>query len=205
MGIDVFSREVAAQAIPSKDPATVNKALKKTQEALVGDEKSFSLTTDLGAEFNKIEDVIPEQATWRQKIPSDKQATSVLDRNMGTIKQDLSAKVATKGGDWSEKLPSVINAYNNRPHEAVFGPRAKLKREMVEKMSSNSEFYSKMLIFTSRIARLRSVAWPKCGIQAPTETQRTRRDLSSLNSDPLRSLSRLIPSTSLPQTARRHC
>ena len=59
LGIDVFSREVAGQSLPSKTPEVVNKALKKTQAALVGDEKNFTLTTDLGAEFSKIEDVLP--------------------------------------------------------------------------------------------------------------------------------------------------
>ena len=124
VGIDVFSREVASQPLPSKAPEVVNEALKKTQEALVGDEKNFTLSTDLGAEFSKIEDVIPKEATWRQKTPEDRNAIAVLDRNMKTIKQDLSAKVATKGGDWSKELPKVVNAYNNRPHEAVFGSPA---------------------------------------------------------------------------------
>ena len=124
VGIDVFSREVASQPLPSKAPEVVNAALKKTQEALVGDGKNFTLTTDLGAEFSKIEDVLPQESTWRQKTPEDRNAIAVLDRNMKTIKQDLSAKIATKGGDWSKELPKVVNAYNNRPHEAVFGPPA---------------------------------------------------------------------------------
>ena len=124
VGIDVFSREIAAQPLPSKAPEVVNAALKKTQESLVGDAKNFTITTDLGAEFSKIEDVLPQEATWRHKTPEDRNAIAVLDRNMKTIKQDLSAKVATKGGDWSKELPKVVNAYNNRPHEAVFGAPA---------------------------------------------------------------------------------
>ena len=74
VGIDVFSREVASQPLPSKAPEVVNEALKKTQEALVGDEKNFTLTTDLGAEFSKIEDVLPSEATWGQKTPEDRNA-----------------------------------------------------------------------------------------------------------------------------------
>ena len=179
MGIDVFSREVAAQAIPSKDPATVNKALKKTQEALVGDEKNFSLTTDLGAEFNRIEDVIPEQATWRQKTPEDKNATSVLDRNMKTIKQDLSAKVATKGGDWSEKLPSVINAYNNRPHEAVFGPPSQVEtrnagenEQQFRILQQNADFYVKNRQTTQRrLAEVRDLGAYRNPTNAPRSFQ----------------------------------
>ena len=179
MGIDVFSREVAAQAIPSKDPATVNKALKKTQEALVGDEKNFSLTTDLGAEFNRIEDVIPEQSTWRQKTPEDKNATSVLDRNMKTIKQDLSAKVATKGGDWSEKLPSVINAYNNRPHEAVFGPPSQVEtrnggenEQQFRILQQNADFYVKNRQTTQRrLAEVRDLGAYRNPTNAPRSFQ----------------------------------
>jgi len=81
VGIDVFSREVASQPLPSKAPEVVNEALKKTQEALVVDEKNFAVTTDLGAEFPKIEDVLPSEAIWRQKTPEDRNAIGVLDRN----------------------------------------------------------------------------------------------------------------------------
>ena len=177
MGIDVFSREVAAQPIPSKDPETVNKALKKTQEALVGDERNFTLTTDLGNEFNKIEDVLPEQATWRQKTPEDKNATAVLDRNMKTIKQDLSSKVATKGGDWSEKLPQVIHAYNNRPHEAVFGPPSQVETrnggenaQQFRILQQNADFYVKNRQTTQRrLAEVRSSG----AYRAPTNATRS--------------------------------
>ena len=179
MGIDVFSREVAAQAIPSKDPETVNKALKKTQETLVGDERNFSLTTDLGAEFNKIEDVLPKEATWRTKTPSDKNATAVLDRNMKTIKQDLSAKVATKGGDWSEKLPKVIHAYNNRPHEAVFGPPSQVETknggenaQQFRILQQNAEFYLKNRQTTQRrLAEVRASGAYRAPTNAPRSFQ----------------------------------
>ena len=79
MGIDVFAREVAAQAIPSKDPETVNKALEKTQETLVGDERNFSVTTDLGNEFNKIEDVLPPRR------PGDKKPRKTKMRQRSSI------------------------------------------------------------------------------------------------------------------------
>ena len=179
MGVDVFSREVAAQPVPSKDPETINRALKKTQEALVGDEKSFSLTTDLGAEFNKIEEVLPQEATWRQKTPEDKNATAVLDRNMKTIKQDLSAKVATKGGDWSEKLPGVINAYNNRPHEAVFGPPSQVEtrnggenEQQFRILQQNADHYVKNRQTTQRrLAEVRTTGAYRNPTNAPRSFQ----------------------------------
>ena len=176
VGIDVFSREVASQPLPSKAPEVVNEALKKTQEALVGDEKNFTLSTDLGAEFSKIEDVIPKEATWRQKTPEDRNAIAVLDRNMKTIKQDLSAKVATKGGDWSKELPKVVNAYNNRPHEAVFGPPATVETKNGENpqafrilQQNASHFIQNRATTQRRLAEVRDAG----AYRAPTNAQRS--------------------------------
>jgi len=176
LGIDVFSREVASQPLPSKAPEVVNEALKKTQEALVGDEKNFTISTDLGAEFSKIEDVIPKEATWRQKTPEDRNAIAVLDRNMKTIKQDLSAKVATKGGDWSKELPKVVNAYNNRPHEAVFGPPATVETKNGENpqafrilQQNASHFIQNRATTQRRLAEVRDAG----AYRAPTNAQRS--------------------------------
>ena len=68
---DVFTREIATKALSDKRAETV------TQAAAV-------VTTDLGNEFRGLEDALPGQAVHRQKDPSDRNATAVVDRAIQT-------------------------------------------------------------------------------------------------------------------------
>ena len=55
----------------------------------------------------------------RQKDPSDRNATAVVDRAIQTLKKDLAGKVARDGGGWGQHVENVTEAYNARPHQAV--------------------------------------------------------------------------------------
>ena len=96
---------------------------------------------------------------------------------MKTIKQDLSAKVATKGGDWSKELPKVVNAYNNRPHEAVFGPPATVETknggenpQAFRILQQNaSHFIQNRATTQRRLAEVRDAG----AYRAPTNAQRS--------------------------------
>ena len=55
----------------------------------------------------------------REKLPSDRNATAVIDRAIQTLKKDLAGKVARDGGGWAEHVAEVTEAYNARPHQAV--------------------------------------------------------------------------------------
>ena len=55
----------------------------------------------------------------RQKDPSDRNATAVVDRAIQTLKKDLAGKVARAGGGWGDHVDEAAEAYNARPHEAV--------------------------------------------------------------------------------------
>ena len=55
----------------------------------------------------------------REKLPSDRNATAVIDRAIQTLKKDLAGKVARDGGGSAEHVAEVTEAYNARPHQAV--------------------------------------------------------------------------------------
>ena len=55
----------------------------------------------------------------RQKDPTDRNATAVVDRAIQTLKKDLAGKVAREGGGWGDHVDEAAEAYNARPHQAV--------------------------------------------------------------------------------------
>ena len=128
VGVDVYTRELATVPLRSKRPEEVNTAFRKAAGELVGDETNYVVTTDQGPEFARLEDAMPEDAVYRQKDPADRNAIAVLDRNMQGLKVDLAGRIAKKGGDWSVEIGKVVNAHNNKPHEAVHGPPAQIER-----------------------------------------------------------------------------
>ena len=112
---DVFTREVATKALPDKRAETVTQAAAEIIPDLVQDEGNYVVTTDQGNEFQGLERALPGGVVHRQKDPSDRNATAVVDRAIQTLKKDLAGKVARDGGGWE----NVTEAYNARPHQAV--------------------------------------------------------------------------------------
>jgi hypothetical protein len=122
MVTDVFSRKTWTEALRYKDSGNVNNAMRNILSKVPGDGKNAILTTDQGNEFKKIDaHVLGVNAVHREKETSDKNATSVVDRSMQTIKKDLAARIARTGHAWKNELPSVTEAYNERPSSAVHG------------------------------------------------------------------------------------
>jgi len=101
---DVFTREIATKALPDKRAETVTRAAAEIIPDLVQEEGNYVVTTDLG---------------HRQKDPSDRNATAVVDRAIQTLKKDLAGLVARKRGGWGEHVDEAAEAYNARPHQAV--------------------------------------------------------------------------------------
>ena len=77
------------------------------------------VTTDMGNEFQGLEQALPEAAVHRHKRPEDRNATAVIDRAIQTLKKDLAGRAARDGGGWGDHVEQVTSAYNKRPHEAV--------------------------------------------------------------------------------------
>ena len=116
---DVFTREVATKALPNKQSGTVTQAAAEIIPELVRDEGNYVVTTDQRNEFRGLEGALPEPAVHREKLPSDRNDTAVIDRAIQTLKKDLAGKVARDGGGWAEHVGEVTEAYNARPHQAV--------------------------------------------------------------------------------------
>ena len=95
---DVFTREVATKALPDKRAETVTAAAAEIIPGLVQQEGNYVVTTDLGNEFRGLEEALPEGVVHRQKDPTDRNATAVVDRAIQTLKKDLAGKVARDGG-----------------------------------------------------------------------------------------------------------
>ena len=119
---DVYTREMKAKTLLNKRPETVNAAMRELVPALVQDKRDYSITTDKGKEFSKLEEGgIPAEAVHREKKATNDIA--VVDRQMQSLKQDLSSIIADGDArDWTGALPQAVDAHNKRPHGAVFGP-----------------------------------------------------------------------------------
>ena len=82
---DVFTREVATKALPDKRAETVTQAAAKIIPDLAQQEGDYVVTTDQGNEFRGLEGALPEGVVHRQKDPSDRNATAVIDRAIQTL------------------------------------------------------------------------------------------------------------------------
>ena len=107
---DVFTREIATKALPDKRAETVTRAAAEIIPSLVQGEGNYVVTTDLGNEFRGLEGALPGGAVHRQKDPSDRNATAVVDRAIQTLKKDLAGMVARRGGGWGEHVDEAAEA-----------------------------------------------------------------------------------------------
>ena len=114
-----LTREIATKALPDKRAETVTRAAAEIIPDLVQEEGNYVVTTDMGNEFRGLEAALPGGAVHRQKDPSDRNATAVVDRAIQTLKKDLAGMVARRGGGWGEHVDEAAEAYNARPHQAV--------------------------------------------------------------------------------------
>ena len=97
---DVFTREVATKPLPDKRAETVTQAASEIIPKLVEEEGNYVVTTDMGNEFQGLEQALPEAAVHRHKRPEDRNATAVIDRAIQTLKKDLAGRAARDGGGW---------------------------------------------------------------------------------------------------------
>jgi hypothetical protein len=115
----IYTREVRAQALSNKNPATVNRAAQKLIPALVEDEHSFSISTDSSREFSKLDQAIPAQAEHREE--QSVKDMSVLDRAMQRIKREMAGDIAngTKA-NWVQALSLTVEAHGSRPCSTTY-------------------------------------------------------------------------------------
>ena len=110
---DVFSRKLDIEPLDDKRPSTINAAFKDIL-ATPPEGQSIKVSTDKGKEFSNLDEL--PGVVHVAKEPSNKNAIAVIDKNIQTIKKDISANIADEGGRWDEKVDGVTNAFNSRPH-----------------------------------------------------------------------------------------
>ena len=112
---DVFTRELLAVPVASKDPDTVARVLKPMIQNITEGDKNFTLSTDQGAEFTRLD--LPAQAAHRLK--AGKQDLAVIDRGIQNLKKGLASKAAKNIKEWDRNIEGVQRAYNATPHSAT--------------------------------------------------------------------------------------
>ncbi len=127
--LDSFSREIGTKALENKRAGTVNEAFKTlVQTPAAG--QSIKVTTDKGKEFTDLDEVMPG-VVHVTKDPKDRNAISLVDRGIQTIKKDLASDIADKGGRWDTVIESVTDSYNARPHSHTIVPPGDVKENDV--------------------------------------------------------------------------
>ncbi len=117
--IDVFSRFAFAEALEDKEAKSVLMAFKKISK----DVKITRLQSDNGSEF--IDQGFKNYLASRNikqflTVPGKPQTNGVIERFNGTLKSMLQKDItATFDNNWSAKLQTYINNYNNSYHETI--------------------------------------------------------------------------------------
>lgn len=118
--VDVFSRFAYALACPDKSEETI---LKKFKQILKKIPKITRLQSDNGAEFvNKNFKTFLQTKNIQQilTVPGKPQSNGIIERFNGTLKSLIQKDItATLDKNWSEKLQTYIDNYNNTYHETI--------------------------------------------------------------------------------------
>lgn len=120
---DVFTRQLYTRPLRSKMPASVNAAMGSILEHVPGHAEHATVTTDQGGEFSSLEKSL-HGGIHREKEVEDRNAISVVDRGIQTLKRSLAARVARNGESWTKNLAGVTHAYNETPQQSAHGPPA---------------------------------------------------------------------------------
>ena len=185
---DVFTREVATKALPDKRAETVTRAAAEIIPKLVEEEDKE----------------VPGGVVHRQKDPTNRNATAVVDRATQTLKKDLAGKVARDGGGWGDHVDEAAEAYNARPHQAVtVGPEDvetmpaatfRVYQDNARKFKHNDE------LTRSRQRRLEEAG----AFRAPTNAQRSFQPQSGATREVSSYDSMMVRATDGSETLLKH-
>ena len=146
-----------------------------------------------------MQDILPDDAVHRVKEGVNDMA--VLDRGMQAVKKDLGARISKRGGTWDEHLVSVVDAYNERPHEAVYGAPEDVEKGGVQEfmvLKDNAQKFMHNKKLTQR--RLESVQEAE-GFRAPVPTG--GRSFNPQYSSNVHALRNITPGAQFVQDANR--
>ena len=120
--INVFTREVYARPMASKEPATVSRELEAIIDRdLPQDPKVIS--SDNGNEFlGPVSKMLErKKIVQRFKAVGDVNALGVVDKAIQTIKKTMARLMSQEGGtrNWRDALKQAVTGYNQTYHSAV--------------------------------------------------------------------------------------
>jgi hypothetical protein len=131
--VQVFTRRVFLRQITNKQPATVERALKELLDR-AGPVKVIS--SDRGGEFlnGDVSRLLERRGiAHRLKNPEQRNALSVLDRTVQTIKLRLSKVLTARNKSrWDQEIKAVENSYNTTSHGHLMGEEPKSVPDVVK-------------------------------------------------------------------------
>ena len=113
-----LTREIATKALPDKRAETVTRAAAEIIPDLVQEEGNYVVTTDMGNEF-RARGRPARSAVHRQKDPSDRNATAVVDRAIQTLKKGPSRHGGPEGkavgaSTWTKQRRPTMPGHTRR-------------------------------------------------------------------------------------------
>ena len=123
--IDVMSRFVWTGSVINKEPASIEPVLRRLINGM--DKAPVILSSDMGAEFTGVVDDMLEEKNIIHRSKSDKadkNALSIVDRVIQTLKKRLAENLAANKGEWAQRLNTVTRQYNNTQHSTIRGEPA---------------------------------------------------------------------------------
>jgi hypothetical protein len=120
VALNVWNRMGFAIPIEDKRPESVATGL----SILLDDPKLNPniISTDSGNEWKGEVQALLEarQIVHRTKEPSDVNALAAVDRFIQTLKKRLAESLASKKGQWEDRVAEIVRQYNESPHETLF-------------------------------------------------------------------------------------
>ena len=120
MIINVFDRKLHAVTLATKSSEAVMSGMRKLLRKMGNDMKGGVLSSDMGREFfnDDFQKLLKtHDIAWKSKGNGEPNAISVLDRAIGTIRKDVSARMMEEPGKtWNQVLGASLVAYNRAIH-----------------------------------------------------------------------------------------
>ena len=163
MIINVFDRKLHAVTLATKSNDAVMSGMRKLLRKMGPDMKGGVLSSDMGREFfnDDFQSLLKtHDIAWKSKGNGEPNAIAVLDRAIGTIRKDVSARMMEEPTKtWNQVLGASIVAYNRAIHGTMRDAPNDVSKEPILQylhISDNAKKYAHNNALASRrIARVK--------------------------------------------------
>ena len=158
--VNVFTREVYAQALTTKTPVEVKRALEKILDDLPT--APLVISSDSGQEFQGPVGTLLKGRNITQKFKEvgDPNALSVVDRAIQTIKKKIAQVLSREGNklSWKDALKDAVQGYNDTYHSTVHSAPSEVVQNddviFMNLIDNANKLAHNQRIFDSRKSRL---------------------------------------------------